>query len=91
MVMFMSAFISITFVACSSNTSDSTDSTPTSTISYSYVGSSNSNKYHMPSCTWAKKINSSNLVEFTSVEDAESKGYQPCKVCKPQAKRGEAL
>lgn len=48
-----------------------------------YVGSKNSNKYHNPSCQWAKKIKSSNLVSFSSKKDAESKGYIPCKVCSP--------
>ena len=35
-----------------------------------YVGSSNSNKYHRTSCRWARKIKASNLVSFGSREDA---------------------
>lgn len=50
-----------------------------------YVGSANSNKYHYPWCKWAKKISSYNLVTFNSVKEAKSKGYVPCKVCRPPA------
>ena len=46
-----------------------------------YVGSKNSNKYHIPACRWAKQIKPQNLVCFKSVEDAVSKGYQPDKNC----------
>ena len=48
-----------------------------------YHGSSKSDKYHLTSCQWAKKISSDNLVVFTTKSDATAKGYQPCKVCKP--------
>lgn len=48
-----------------------------------YVGSSRSNKYHYPSCRWAKEIKPGNIVKFSSKSDAEGSGYVPCKVCKP--------
>ncbi len=48
-----------------------------------YVGSVQSDKYHYPTCSSAKKINASNLVEFTSKQDANNKGYVPCGRCKP--------
>lgn len=48
-----------------------------------YVGSKNSDKYHRPSCEWAKKISPANEVWFSSAADARAKGYVPCKVCKP--------
>jgi micrococcal nuclease len=48
-----------------------------------YYGSSKSNIYHLPSCTWAQKIASANLLTFDSKEKASAKGYRPCKVCKP--------
>ena len=44
-----------------------------------YVGSKNSNKYHIPTCQFAKRIKPENLVCFKSKEDAESKGYTACK------------
>lgn len=54
-----------------------------STTQATFVGSKNSDKYHYPSCGHAKKILSKNLVTFSSVADARSKGYVPCKSCKP--------
>lgn len=48
-----------------------------------FWGSKNSNKYHHPTCTWAQKISSHNLVVFDSPEDAKQAGYVPCKICKP--------
>ncbi len=40
-----------------------------------FVGSKNSNKYHIQSCQWAKRIKPENIVCFSSKEDAVSKGY----------------
>lgn len=48
-----------------------------------YVGSVNSDKYHYPSCRWAKKIKPENRVWFKDKDDARRQGYVPCKVCKP--------
>lgn len=47
------------------------------------VGSTSSNKYHQLDCRYATKIKSENRVYFSSVEEAEKKGYQPCKSCNP--------
>lgn len=41
-----------------------------------FVGSKNSNKYHLPACRYAKTIKPENLVCFSSKEEAEKKGYQ---------------
>ncbi len=49
-----------------------------------FVGSKTSNKYHNCGCTWAKKITSSNLICFKSIEEVQESGYIPCKICKPQ-------
>jgi hypothetical protein len=46
-----------------------------------YVGSKNSNKYHLPTCQWAKRIKPENVVCFKSVEDVAGKNYQPDKGC----------
>lgn len=51
---------------------------------YFLVGSSDSDKYHTPSCKWNSKINNSNLVHFDSFEEAEAAGYEPCGTCKPK-------
>lgn len=48
-----------------------------------YVGSINSDKYHYPSCRWAKKIKPKNRVWFRDKEHAAEYGYMACKVCKP--------
>ena len=46
-----------------------------------FMGSKNSNKYHLPTCRYAKAIKAENLVCFTSKEDAEKQGYQPDASC----------
>lgn len=48
-----------------------------------YIGSSQSNKFHYTDCRWAKKINPGNAIYFSSREEAFGYGYVPCKVCKP--------
>lgn len=66
-----------------SDSSSSSSSSGSSTASASYVGSKNSDKYHLPTCYWAQQINPSNEIWFTSKSDATSHGYVPCKVCDP--------
>lgn len=46
-----------------------------------YVGSKNSNKYHLPTCRWAKQIKPENIVCFKDAEDAAAKNYIPDKNC----------
>ncbi len=48
-----------------------------------YVGSKESDKYHYPSCRWAKEIKSGNEMWFQTEGEAVKAGYQPCGVCKP--------
>lgn len=48
-----------------------------------YCGSKNSDVYHYPSCTYAKKIKPENLIWFIDENDAKSQGYRPCKKCNP--------
>jgi hypothetical protein len=48
-----------------------------------FVGSSESDKYHYPSCSAAKRIKSSNLVTFSSSTEARGAGYVPCSICSP--------
>lgn len=49
-----------------------------------YVGSKNSNKYHLPTSSYAKRIKPENLVCFSSQEEAKSRGYTPDKHCAKQ-------
>jgi hypothetical protein len=48
-----------------------------------YVGSTTSNKYHYPTCKWARTIKPSHLIRFTAVEEAQKRHYIPCPTCKP--------
>lgn len=42
-----------------------------------FVGSKNSNKYHLATCLVAKRIKPENRVCFSSKEEAEKRGYLP--------------
>lgn len=46
-----------------------------------FVGSKNSNKYHLPTCRYAKGIKLENKVCFSSTDEAQSRGYLPDKNC----------
>ncbi|MEK7598709.1 MAG: hypothetical protein AAB487_03160 [Patescibacteria group bacterium] len=46
-----------------------------------FVGSKNSNKYHLPTCRYAKLIKPENIICFSSAEDAAAKNYLPDKGC----------
>lgn len=47
-----------------------------------YVGSKNSDKYHLPWCSGAKRIADENKVYFNSKAEAEAAGYSPAANCK---------
>lgn len=66
-----------------SQTYDSSDEYGGSDSGGSYVGSVNSDKFHYPSCSYANRIKSSNIITFSSRDDALSSGYSPCKSCCP--------
>lgn len=48
-----------------------------------FIGNANSHVYHYTNCAYAKKIAPSNIVNFSSSEDAKSQGYRPCRTCNP--------
>jgi endonuclease YncB( thermonuclease family) len=54
-----------------------------SSDSGSYIGNSNSGKFHESTCKWGQKTAEHNRVYFKSRNAAISQGYQPCKVCNP--------
>jgi methylphosphotriester-DNA--protein-cysteine methyltransferase len=56
-----------------------------SAISAEFWGSTESNKYHYPTCHCAQNIKPENLIVFNSPEEAQQAGYVPCKVCNPPA------
>lgn len=45
--------------------------------------SAKSNRYHLPSCRYAKKIKKEYLIIFETPEEAIDARYVPCKVCLP--------
>ena len=64
-------------------TISSDETTTTQTNSGPFVGSKKSDVYHYPNCGSAKSIKPENLITFSSVEEAKSAGYRPCKKCNP--------
>lgn len=46
-----------------------------------FVGSKNSDKYHLPWCSGAQRIAEENKVWFASVADATDAGYTPAQNC----------
>lgn len=46
------------------------------------VGSKNSDKYHYPWCSGAKRIAEANKIVFSSIEEARKAGYVPASNCK---------
>ena len=65
-------------------TAENTDTnTASKDITGTFIGNTNSGKFHEPSCRWVQKMSSSNKITFSSRNEAISQGYQPCKVCNP--------
>lgn len=46
-----------------------------------WMGSKNSDKYHVPYCKFASQILEHNIIIFNSIEEAVEKGYVPCGHC----------
>ena len=46
-----------------------------------FVGSKNSDKYHLPNCRHAANIKKENLVCFSSRKEAEEQGYKAASCC----------
>ena len=63
--------------------SDSSKTTvlETKTETVLYVGSKNSNKYHLPWCSGAQRIAEANKVYFASKAQAQAAGYSPAANC----------
>ena len=74
------------FTEYDSSTSSDTDYIAESfdtSSSGSYIGNSNTKKFHTSYCSHADRIKDSNKVFFSSRDDAIASGYVPCKVCNP--------
>jgi methylphosphotriester-DNA--protein-cysteine methyltransferase len=50
-----------------------------------FVGNSDTMKVHLQECEWAEKTAESNRAYFKTYEEAATKGYAACKVCKPDS------
>jgi methylphosphotriester-DNA--protein-cysteine methyltransferase len=50
-----------------------------------YVGSINSDVYHLPTCKYVEQINPENRIWFASEQEAIDKDYKPCSVCLPDS------
>lgn len=67
----------------SSSSGGGSTTTYNSGTSNSYVGNSNSGKFHAPGCGDVGKMKPSNKVFFSSREEAINSGYTPCGHCHP--------
>ena len=56
------------------------ESTP---AEYEYVASKNSEVFHKPDCSWAKRIKPENLIGYSSRDEAINAGKRPCRRCNP--------
>jgi len=57
--------------------------TPPRTKRPIYVANRNSDVFHESQCKWTRKIKPENMVEFATIEEAESQQYMPCRTCRP--------
>jgi micrococcal nuclease len=48
-----------------------------------YMGTKDSNIYHLPTCALIRKVNPLDRRMFNSVKKAVDAGYVPCQICKP--------
>ncbi len=48
-----------------------------------FIGSKDSDKYHLPTCKIIDNIKPEKQVAFASKEEAEKAGYKPCQICLP--------
>lgn len=65
----------------SSSTSKHENSSSSPTLHDRYIASKNSNRYHISSCSSAKKIKEENIIIFEDVNEASANGYTPCSIC----------
>jgi O-6-methylguanine DNA methyltransferase len=50
-----------------------------------YFGSDTTRIYCLPTCRHARRVTDRHRVTFRSRSESESKGYRPCKVCRPSS------
>lgn len=52
-------------------------------LASTYIGNSNSGKFHYADCPTVNKMNPANKVFLNSRDEAIAAGYVPCKRCNP--------
>lgn len=52
-------------------------------LASTYIGNSNSGKFHYSDCPTVNKMNPANKVFLNTRDEAIAAGYVPCKRCKP--------
>ena len=67
----------------SHSSTTSSASSDSSAAAGTYIGNSNSHKFHYPTCSSCSKIAEKNKVVFNSRDEAINQGYVPCKNCNP--------
>jgi flagellar biosynthesis protein FlhF len=50
-----------------------------------YVANQNSDVFHYPECKWTHKIKPKNMITFSSVQEAKSQHFVPCRDCRPDS------
>jgi len=50
-----------------------------------YVANKNSDVFHYPDCKWTHKIKPKNMIAFSSVQEAKSQHFVPCRDCRPDS------
>jgi flagellar biosynthesis protein FlhF len=50
-----------------------------------YVANKNSDVFHYPDCKWTHKIKPKNMITFSSIQEAKSQHFVPCRDCQPAA------
>jgi len=64
-------------------TATTTTSTSTPAEATTFIGNESSKIFHYPTCRLISELKDSNKVVLQSYQEAISKGYKPCGVCKP--------
>lgn len=55
-----------------------------------FIGSAGAKKFHAAGCRYAAGISERNRVYFRTYDEAVQAGFEPCKVCRPEAVTGAA-
>lgn len=59
------------------------DKNLTEKTNYTYVGNSNTKKFHLPNCKSISQMNDENKVYLNCTRDEAIKHFKPCKRCNP--------